>query len=183
MESEGPGTQPTGHSWQDRKPSTEEMALNALCEIDEQSSAKGKWMQAASLAVQSARKLPGHAQTLHDYVRKFINGWEVPMNQYGTWIKSKIDEDDELVNNIKLHLQQCGKYVSAHNIVEFLNQPEVKFKHGIKLVSEATAKWSMKKLEYYWVKIHKGQYVDGHEHDVVDYHWTIFLPKWYSVKG
>ncbi|KNZ75068.1 hypothetical protein J132_05016 [Termitomyces sp. J132] len=137
----------------------------------ENSPIQGKWNHASALAAQAQEKKPGHAQTLHKHAREYIVGQKVPFNKYSSWIRSKIDKDDELATDIKLHLQQCGKCVSAHQIIEYLNQPEVQSKHGIKkTIAESTAKWWMKKFGYQWVKNHKGQYVDGHEcDDVVKY--------------
>ncbi|KAG6871264.1 hypothetical protein C0995_006660, partial [Termitomyces sp. Mi166 len=142
----------------------------------ENSPAKGKWTHASALATQAQRKKPGHACILCKHARDYIIGWKVPVKKYGSWIKSKIDDDNELANDIKLYLQQCRKYVSTHKIVKYLNQLEVQSKHGLtKTVSLSTAKWWMKKLGYQWVKNHKEQYVDGHEcDDVVNYQKYIF---------
>ncbi|KAG2074894.1 hypothetical protein BDR04DRAFT_1126601 [Suillus decipiens] len=86
---------------------------------------------------------------------------------------SQID-DEGLASAVKDHLQSCGKYVCAQDIVDYSNK-------GISLT---TAQRWMKKLGYHWAKDPKGQYVDGYEcQDVVHYHQNIFLPVWFHYQS
>jgi hypothetical protein len=150
----------------------------------EQSTAKGSWMAASAQAVQVHGQKPGHARRLRDHAKKFIESHKVPVNPFGAWSKSRIETDEEFVQDINLHLQSLGKYVKAHDIVTYLNRPDVKARWGLKTtISDATAKRWMHKLGYQWVKKHRGLYVDGHERDdVVHYRQSVFLPAWYKAE-
>ena len=79
-------------------------------------------------------------------------------------------EDEDFVNDLLLHLQEIGKYVSAMDIVHYLDKPKVKTWFNLKkTVSLATAQWSMCVMEYQWTKTPHGQFVDGHDQDDVYY--------------
>lgn len=99
------------------------------------------------------------------------------MHKYGQW-NSLVLEDEDLRQEICLHLQSKGKYVCAMDIVHFLNTPEMKEKFNLKKsISERTVQRWMHKMGYRWKKEPKGQYKDGHEReDVVAYWQDIFLP-------
>jgi hypothetical protein len=89
-------------------------------------------------------------------------------------------EDEDLAQELHLHLQGIGKYVAAQDIVDYMATDEmkacVKLKNGISL---RTAQRWMKRMEYRWTKEPKGMYSDGHEReDVVDYRQNEFLPRW-----
>ncbi|KAG1759608.1 hypothetical protein EDD22DRAFT_782371 [Suillus occidentalis] len=94
------------------------------------------------------------------------------MNLYGSWNVSLLAEA------IHMHLQSIGKYVRAQDIVDYLAQPDIQQKHGLKkTISLATAQQWMHMMDFCWTKSPSGQYVDGHEHDnVVTYHQPKFLP-------
>ncbi|KAH9909445.1 uncharacterized protein B0H18DRAFT_1073967 [Fomitopsis serialis] len=66
----------------------------------------------------------------------------------------------------------------AMDIVEFMSDPEVLLKYGLKKpIGLSTAQTWMHVLDYRWTKTPSGQYVDGHEReDIVDYRDGIFLP-------
>ncbi|KAJ6617501.1 hypothetical protein B0H10DRAFT_1714855, partial [Mycena sp. CBHHK59/15] len=89
----------------------------------------------------------------------------------------------ELVEELKEHLVNIGKYVQAHDIITFLNRPGIQGKYDLQnIISIAMAKRWMHALKFRWVKNHKGQYVDGHEReDVVHYCQEVFLPAWYQM--
>ncbi|THG92559.1 hypothetical protein EW026_g8379 [Hermanssonia centrifuga] len=107
------------------------------------------------------------------------------MNPYGVWCETLLDEDEDFVNELNVHLQSCGKYVRALDIVHYLDQADVKERYGLeKTVSLATAKRWMNRLGYRWSRTHKGQYVDGHEReDVVNYRTKVFLPVWEKIEA
>ncbi|KAF8881271.1 hypothetical protein CPB84DRAFT_1751214 [Gymnopilus junonius] len=189
----------SGTSWEHRKPPTELEALEALEELQgllrprrepgkgkKQSESKGLWSQASEQAAAALNQKSKNApKTLRDHARKFISTKKPPENSYGTWTKARIDADKEFAQEINLFLQSKGKYVKANDISVFLNDKEIQKKWELlkKTIGKATAKWWMKKLGYIWVRNHKGQYVDGHEHeDVVDYRQKFYLPKWYELQ-
>ncbi|KAF8593423.1 hypothetical protein BDV93DRAFT_409205, partial [Ceratobasidium sp. AG-I] len=72
---------------------------------------------------------------------------------------------------IRLHCLHIGKYVTAAHIVEFLNDPVVHKRLGLKrIISVRTAQRWLHRSGYKWGREPKGQYFDGHEReDVVAY--------------
>jgi hypothetical protein len=61
------------------------------------------------------------------------------MHEYGSSRISHID-DEHLAADVKLHLQSIGKYVCTQDIVDYLKDPEVQMRHGLKNpISLATA--------------------------------------------
>lgn len=146
---------------------------------------KGSWMAASVQAAQAHGEKPGHARQLRRDAKTFVASQEVPANPYGAWSKLQIEADEEFAQDINLHLQSLGKYVKAHDIVTYLEQPDVQVKWGLKnTVSDSTVKRWMHKLGYWWVRKHRGLYVDGHEQeDVVHYRQLVFLPAWYQIEG
>ena len=143
-----------------------------------------RWTAASSQAAISLMKKRSHAQRLRQYAKTFISQGKILTNGYGTWVKAKIETDEEFAEELKLFLQSVGKYVKAQDLVEYLHKLDVQEKYGLKApISLSTAKKWMKKMDYRWVKNHKGQYVDGHERsDVVHYRQNTFLPVWYSFE-
>ena len=88
--------------------------------------------------------------------------------------------DEELSDEIQIHLQSVGKYACAQDIVEFSKDNDVQKRYGFtKPICLTTAKHWMSLLGYRWGKEPKGQYQDGHEReDVVEYRQEVFLPAW-----
>jgi hypothetical protein len=136
---------------------------------------------AASLKTAHAyEKGPWLAGHLREWVRAYCKDRrDLPMNIYGTWNSSKL-EDEDFAQELLLHLQSIGKYVRAMDIVEYLDQAEVKSRLKLtKTISLTTAQRWMKHVGYRWSKTPTGQFVDGHERvDVVDYQQGVFLPIW-----
>jgi hypothetical protein len=119
-----------------------------------------------------------HARKLRVWTRSFINDRkEIPENRYGRSNKSAIDNED-LAQEIHLHLQQIAKYIKAEDIVRYCAKPEIlACLKRTKTISLATARRWLEKMGYRWKKNLKGQYVDGHEQpDVVHYRQNVFLP-------
>ncbi|KAG2108473.1 uncharacterized protein F5147DRAFT_773673 [Suillus discolor] len=152
--------------------------------VDPQSSAYGKWTMASLHTAKALEWRPAHSQVLHERVHAFIADREdLPINIYGTWNKSLLDKNEDLAQEIHMHLQMTGKYVKAMDLVDFLDTPEMRKWSGItKRISLATAQRWMKKLKYCWTKDPKGQFVDGHERDDVAYWQEVFLPAWAAIK-
>ncbi|EJD42266.1 hypothetical protein AURDEDRAFT_138271 [Auricularia subglabra TFB-10046 SS5] len=108
------------------------------------------------------------ARILHLLVRAYIADRTVlPHNPYGNW-KTSMLCDQDLANDIMLHLQELGEGITAAKLAAYLSRPEVKAKHGIsKTVSE----------RYRYRFKASGQYEDGHERkDVVWYRAKIYIP-------
>ncbi|KAF9504127.1 hypothetical protein BS47DRAFT_1401736 [Hydnum rufescens UP504] len=93
--------------------------------------------------------------------------------------------DKDLAQDITLHLQGLGPFISALDIVRYLDTPEIKTRLGLKRsISLKTASRWMWLMQYRWGKEPKGQYVDGHERDnVVMYRQSTFLPAWATVNA
>ncbi|KAG2352590.1 hypothetical protein BDR07DRAFT_1313182, partial [Suillus spraguei] len=65
---------------------------------------------------------------------------DLPFNIYGTWNESLLDKDEELAQEIHIHIQGVGRYMKATNIVDFLDTPEMRNRSGLtKRISLATA--------------------------------------------
>lgn len=138
------------------------------------------WTASSVTVAQTLGKPPWFARTVRKWTRSFINNPTVPpVNPYGKWVKSRL-LDEDLMQDIQLHLQEVGKYVRALDIVHYLDQPDVKARHGLKkTISVATAQRWMHVMGYRWKKEPKGQYADGHEReDVVAYRQNISIPAW-----
>ena len=160
--------------------------LNLFAGAKSNVTVKGKWIEASKEAAQALGKPTDHkSRSLRETAKKFIASRTVPQSPYGSWNISKIQEDEEFVQDINLHLQSKGKYVKAADITEYLKDPEVQSRWGLKkTISHATAKRWMKKIGYRWVKKHRGQYADGHEReDVVNYRQNVFLLTWYQYES
>ncbi|KIJ31512.1 hypothetical protein M422DRAFT_185762 [Sphaerobolus stellatus SS14] len=98
--------------------------------------------------------------------------------------KSRI-HDEDFSRAIQLHIQTLGKrYFSADDIVQLLDQPEIKKQYNLKKAPhEHTVQRWLKFMEYRYGPGKKGMYIDGHEReDVVEYRQKVFLPWWYLIE-
>jgi hypothetical protein len=94
--------------------------------VDPQSSAFRKWTMASLLTARALEWKPAYLQVLHEQVHAFITDHkDLPFNIYGTWNESLLDKDEELAQEIHLHLQGIGRYVKAMDLVDFLDTPEI----------------------------------------------------------
>ncbi|KAG2159097.1 uncharacterized protein EDB93DRAFT_1237838 [Suillus bovinus] len=135
------------------------------------------WTEASRDTAQAHQKAAHTARLLCKWARSFVeHHGNLPMNLYGSWNVSLLDKGD-LAEAIHRHLQSIGKYVRAQDIVDYLAQPNVQQKHGLKkTISLATAQQWMHMMDFRWTKSPSGQYVDGHERDdVVTYRQKKFL--------
>jgi len=138
------------------------------------------WMGASLKTAKAFQKGPWLAGRLREWTRAFVNDQDdLPLNIYGTWNMS-ILEDEDFRQELELHLQGIDKYVSAVDIVRYVDQPEVKARLKLtKTISLAMGQWWMKEMDYRWTKTPSGQFVDGHERaNVVEYHQLVLLPVW-----
>jgi hypothetical protein len=81
------------------------------------------------------------ARKLRQWTKAFIEDQEdLPVNAHGKGNVSQI-EDEDLKQEVLLHLQGIRIYVKSADIVDYMNRDDVKESHGLrKGVSLATAK-------------------------------------------
>ncbi|KIM77358.1 hypothetical protein PILCRDRAFT_76818 [Piloderma croceum F 1598] len=142
------------------------------------------WIASSLHVAHAAERGPWLAKQLRIWTRAYINDHEcLPFNQYGRWNVSLL-EDEDLAQEIHVHLQSIGKYVKAMDIVHFLDTSEMKARLKLKkTISLATAQQWMRIMDYRWTKNPQGQFVDGHEReDVVEYRQLVFLPFWKNME-
>ncbi|KAJ7732978.1 hypothetical protein B0H16DRAFT_1732494 [Mycena metata] len=142
----------------------------------------GKWGLSARTAAIAAGRDVYCARRFANLSREYIMSRKVlPINPYGTWKKSML-ADKDLANDIREHLQELGKFITADKLVNYLSRPDVMDKHGLdKGISVRTARRYLNDLGYRFTAEKKGQYCDGHEReDVVYYRAEIYLP---TLKG
>ncbi|KAJ7913207.1 hypothetical protein B0H13DRAFT_1612824 [Mycena leptocephala] len=139
-----------------------------------------EWAKSADIIAKSAGKGSWLSRRIREWAVNFIKNEEnLPVAEYGK-MNGSVLEDEDLAQELHLHLQGIGKYVAAQDIVNYMATDEmkarVKLKKGISL---RTAQRWMKHMEYRWTKEPKGMYADGHErNNVVDYRQNVFLPRW-----
>ncbi|KAJ7808307.1 hypothetical protein B0H14DRAFT_3482442 [Mycena olivaceomarginata] len=99
-----------------------------------------KW----SLSVRQAAIAIGRnkhcVQALTSLSRVYIADRKVlPINPYGHWTKSML-ADEDLVTDIRNHLQELSKFITAEKLVQYLTRDDVMEKHGLeKTISIETA--------------------------------------------
>ncbi|KAF7972821.1 hypothetical protein HWV62_17022 [Athelia sp. TMB] len=99
-----------------------------------------RWIAASLRAASTAQKGPWFARLLREWTRSFIIDHAVlPENKYGGFKTSMLSNED-LAQEIVLHLQSIGKWVRAMDIVHYLDLPDVKSRYKLKkTISLATA--------------------------------------------
>ncbi|KAJ6623718.1 hypothetical protein B0H10DRAFT_1943786 [Mycena sp. CBHHK59/15] len=90
-----------------------------------------RWGASARLAAHGLGRGAHCARVLAALAQQFILSCEVlDVNPYGEWNES-ILADEDLTNDIWLHLQSLGKEITAEKLVEYLNDPIVCAEHNI----------------------------------------------------
>ncbi|KAJ6552142.1 hypothetical protein B0H10DRAFT_2242245 [Mycena sp. CBHHK59/15] len=138
------------------------------------------WAKSADIIAKSAGKGSWLSWRIHEWSVNFIRDEEnLPTAEYGK-MNGTMLEDEDLAQELHLHLQGIGKYVAAQDIMNYMATDEMKARVNLKNgVSLWMAQRWMKRMEYQWTKEPKGMYSDGHERqDVVDYRQNEFLPRW-----
>ncbi|KAJ7197754.1 hypothetical protein GGX14DRAFT_402382 [Mycena pura] len=138
------------------------------------------WGKAADTIAKSAGHGSWTSRKIREWTRDFLgDDTHLPVSQYGKFNESVLDDED-LSQEIHLHLQSLGQYISAQDVVNFMSSPEMKKRLNLKKsISVRTAQRWMKRNEYRWQSEPRGMYKDGHEReDVVDYRQSVFLPRW-----
>lgn len=131
------------------------------------------WREASLLVAKSHGKGSSHARNIRTWIHRFLHYGKLPLHCYGRYSCS-ILEDEDFAQNIQLHLMEVAKdgYIQAQDIVDYVAQPEVQERLGVKKrgISLATAQRWMQKLDWQYGKKKNGMYIDGHEReDVVKY--------------
>nr|GAT48525.1 predicted protein [Mycena chlorophos] len=144
-----------------------------------ESKTKGRWGDSALMAAIGLGRGKHCARLLAKLCRNYIEDRQLlPFNPFGEWNKTMLSDED-LANDVRLHLQSLGKDITAKKLTEYLRDPSVRERHGIEHdVSERTCQRSLHTLGYRFHEAKKGMYVDGHERaDVVHYRNTHYLPR------
>ena len=142
------------------------------------------WIASSLQVAHAAERGPWLAKHLRVWCQDYISDRDcLLINVYGRWNVSLL-EDEDLAQEIHVHLQGIGKYVKAMDIVHFLDTPKMHARLKIKkTISLATAQRWMCIMNYRWTKNPHGQFVNGHERkDIVEYCQSVFLPFWENVQ-
>ncbi|KAJ7930190.1 hypothetical protein B0H13DRAFT_1518150, partial [Mycena leptocephala] len=112
-----------------------------------------EWAKSADIIAKSAGKGSWLSRRIREWSVNFIRDEEnLPTAEYGK-MNGSVLEDEDLAQELHLHLQGIGKYVAAQDIVNYMATDEmkarVKLKNGISL---RTAQRWMKRMEYRWTK-------------------------------
>jgi len=97
---------------------------------DIKSRVKGKkgttWVGALLIMEHAAERGPWLAHRLREWTHAYIiNCKNLPHNIYGCWNVSLL-KDEDLTQEIHLHLQGICKFMKAMDIVNYLDTPEIK---------------------------------------------------------
>ncbi|KAK7024610.1 hypothetical protein VNI00_016171 [Paramarasmius palmivorus] len=106
---------------------------------------------AASLdVVAMCQKGPKFAANLREWGRDFIADRKaLPIPKYKG--HHAAIENEDLANDIALHLQSLGKYIKAMDIVDYVARKEVRQRHGIKKgIKVRTAELWLRRMGYRW---------------------------------
>lgn len=139
----------------------------------------GNWGAAAATAARATNTGKAHAATLKRWTRSFIADTnELPHYKHGGGVRGVLD-DEEVSLEIKLRLEEIGKYICAEDIVIFCGTPDMlKLLGRTKTISVSTARRWLIKTGFRWLRNPTGQYIDGHERqDVVQYRDTVYVPE------
>ncbi|KAJ6533469.1 hypothetical protein B0H10DRAFT_1763261, partial [Mycena sp. CBHHK59/15] len=137
-----------------------------------------EWGNTANIIAKSAGNGAWMSRRIREWTIAFMKDENnLPTAEYGKFNASVL-EDEDLAQEIHLHLQTLGPFICAQDVVNFMSSEEMKtrlnLKHGISL---RTAQNWMKRMQYRWKSEPKGMYSDGHEReDVVNYRQNVFLP-------
>src|SRR5258707_7075435 len=159
-----------------------EQMLMVLCTYSTKTTAFVKekgWIEVSHWVLAAWNRGDSYASRLRKWCRAYmLDHKTLPKNIYGRWKSSILLMDEDLRNDIQMHLRGIGPYIAARDIVQFLSAPEMKSRLGLdKPVSVHTVQRWLHIMGYNWQNEKKGQYSDGHEcKDVVDYRQRVFLP-------
>lgn len=116
---------------------------------DTNSLSYGKWGASALQAAIAVGRGKFCARRFAALTREYITSRKVlPVNPYGHWKQSML-ADEDLANDVRNHLQELGKFITADKLVEYLSREDVMDKHGLdKKISVRTARRYLDELGY-----------------------------------
>ncbi|KAJ7350017.1 hypothetical protein DFH08DRAFT_652335, partial [Mycena albidolilacea] len=111
------------------------------------------WPQSADIVAKSAGKGSWLSRRIREWTINFIKDNEnLPTAEYGK-MNGSVLEDEDLAQELHLHLQGIGKHVTAQDIVDYMATDEMKVRLKLKKgISLATAQRWMKRMEFRWTK-------------------------------
>ncbi|KAL1724767.1 hypothetical protein EV714DRAFT_222503, partial [Schizophyllum commune] len=140
-------------------------------------SAEGKWIAASLQAAMVLGRGPAWARRVRALAQDMLyDRSSIPEHHYGP-TRGTMD-DEALCDELALHLQAKGKYISRQDVVEFMDHPDVRLRYNCRkgITLHTAGRW-LRRMGYRWHRTRRGQYVDGHERrDVVWYRQKVFLP-------
>jgi hypothetical protein len=84
------------------------------------------WIRASEWVAIAWDRGHSYASKLQMWCCEFMADFNaIPMNPYGKWNKSILVTDEDIRYEIEAHLRNLGPYISAMDIVQFLNTPEM----------------------------------------------------------
>ncbi|KAI6106717.1 hypothetical protein EDD16DRAFT_1423969, partial [Pisolithus croceorrhizus] len=114
----------------------------------------GQWMKAADQAARNTGRTHGVylSRCLRAWAKAYIKDHKALPLRMESQTFSRLD-DETVAAELKLHLQSCGKFVHAQDLVDYLNVPENQAHLGFsESISLKTAQRWMKRLGYRWKK-------------------------------
>jgi hypothetical protein len=109
----------------------------------------GNWGLSARQAAIGAGRDVYCARRFASLSREYIASRKVlPINPYGKWNQTML-ADEDLANDVREHLQELGKFITAEKLVNYLSREDVMDKHGLeKTISVRTARRYLNELGY-----------------------------------
>ncbi len=140
-----------------------------LLKLFKRAGLKGWIEQLLEVADKAVSKGPALARNLRKWSAIFCKDkTKLPLSKWGAHNASMLDRDEDLANNIHLHLQSLGKWVSADDIVCYVASPLFQARLQVKkTISQRTAQTWMVQMSYQWQEEKREQYSDGHEREDV----------------
>ncbi|KAJ7157452.1 hypothetical protein C8R46DRAFT_1294155, partial [Mycena filopes] len=109
----------------------------------------GKWALSARQAAIAVGRDVYCARRFANLSREYIANRKVlPINPYGSWKQSMLSDED-LATDVREHLQELGKFITADKLVDYLSREDVMNKHGLdRKISVHTARRYLNELGY-----------------------------------
>jgi hypothetical protein len=109
----------------------------------------GQWGLSARQAAIAVGRDVYCARRFAQLSREYIASRKVlPINPYGGWKQSML-ADEDLANDVREHLQELGKFITANKLVDYLSREDVMNKHGLdKKITVRTARRYLNDLGY-----------------------------------
>ncbi|KAJ3739854.1 hypothetical protein EV360DRAFT_28866, partial [Lentinula raphanica] len=109
------------------------------------------WIKCADMMAAAAGKGAWLSRMIRQWTILFCKDHNnLPTAEYGKF-NSSVLEDEDLANDIHLHLQSLGKWIRADDIVRYVATAEFQQRFTLKKgISLRTAQRWMKRMEYRW---------------------------------